>query len=111
MPKLSKSEGVALPAYLKASGQELHLTLKVLPRASRNEIAGPMGDALRIKVTAPPVDSAANEAVIRFLAEQLGCSRSALHLVRGHTSRLKLMAISGLSPSEVIRRLQMAAKT
>lgn len=100
-----------MPAYLKASGQELHLTLKVSPRASRNEIAGPMGDALRIKVTAPPVDSAANEAVIRFLAEQLGCSRSSLHLVRGHTARLKLMAISGLSPSEVIRRLQNTART
>lgn len=106
MTKPARSESETFPSYLKASGQDLYLSLKVLPRASRNEICGPMGDALRVKVTAPPVDSAANEAVIRFLAEQLGCPRNALRIARGHTARQKQIVITGLSASEVIRCLK-----
>ena len=51
------------------------MSVKLQPRASKNEIGGPLGDELKIKVTAPPVDAAANEALVKFLAEKLDCPR------------------------------------
>jgi uncharacterized protein (TIGR00251 family) len=93
------------PAYLHEKGGRILLSLKVQPRASRNEICEALGNELKIKVTAPPVDSAANGAVIEFLAEILGCPRSAIHLVRGLTSRHKTIALSGLTISQVADRL------
>lgn len=64
-----------------------------------------MGDVLRVKVTAPPVDSAANEALIRLLAEKLDCTRSCVELVRGKTSRHKLVRVRGLTAEAVLSRL------
>ena len=81
------------------------LSLKVQPRASRNEIGAALGDELRVKVTAPPVDDAANEAVVRFLAEALDCPRSHVELVRGQTSRHKLVRLHGLSAEVVLAKL------
>jgi hypothetical protein len=60
---------------------------------------------LRIKVTAPPVDAAANEALLRLLADYLDCPRSAVQLVRGHTSRHKTVLISGLKLPDIQQRL------
>lgn len=96
---------MSLPACLKASGDAVVLTVKLQPRASRNQIGGLLGDALKVKVTAPPVDSAANEALLHLLAETLDCPRSAVKLVRGHTSRLKVLVIHGLDSAEVWKRL------
>ena len=62
--------------FLKAQPEGTLLSLKVIPRASKNEIGEPLGAELKIKVTAPPVDSAANRAVIEFLAETLHTSKS-----------------------------------
>jgi len=64
-----------------------------------------MGEELRVKVTAPPVDSAANEALIRFLAERLGCGRNKVELVRGQTSRHKVVRVHGMTAEEVARRI------
>ena len=79
--------------------------MKLQPRASVNEIAGPAGDELRIKVTAPPVDAAANEALVRLLADVLGCSRGRVELIRGQTSRHKLVRLHGFTAEEAARRL------
>jgi hypothetical protein len=83
--------------YLRADAEGVVLSVKVQPRASVNQVGEAMGNELRIKVTAPPVDSAANEALIRFLAETLGCGRGRIELLRGHTSRHKILRIRGLS--------------
>jgi len=82
------------------------LFLKVQPRASKNEIGEVVGQELKLKVTAPPVDSAANRAVIEFLAEKLGVSKSSLALVRGETSRHKTILIRNLAPAEIARLLE-----
>lgn len=66
---------------------------------------GPLGDELRIKVTAPPVDAAANEALLRFLAEILDCPRNRIQLVRGQTSRHKTLALHGMTVAEVVAKL------
>jgi uncharacterized protein (TIGR00251 family) len=81
------------------------LSIKLQPRASANEVGTPLGDELRIKVTAPPVDSAANEALVRLLADTLNCPRSKVELVRGQTSRHKVVKLHGLSTESVLAKL------
>lgn len=70
-----------------------------MPRASRSEIAGEHDGRLRIRVTAPPVDGAANEEVIRVLARALGVTRNAVEISSGQTSRLKRVKVSGVTAS------------
>src|SRR5262249_5641695 len=94
-----------LPTYLRAQPEGVLLSIKLQPRASANEIGEPLGDELRIKVTAPPVDSAANEALIELLAETLGCPRSHVELVRGQTSRHKAVKIRAMTAEEVLNKL------
>jgi uncharacterized protein (TIGR00251 family) len=77
----------------------------VQPRASRNEIAGLHGAELRVRLTAPPVDGAANEALIQFLAGALGLSRSDVNLLTGAGSRSKIVSARGITPAEAAHRL------
>jgi uncharacterized protein (TIGR00251 family) len=87
--------------FLKAHPEGTLLSVKVIPRASRNEIAGILGKELKIKVTAPPVDSAANRAVIDFLAETLNLSKSAIVLIHGDTARHKTLLLKGITPEQL----------
>jgi uncharacterized protein (TIGR00251 family) len=97
-----------LPGYLKAQADGVLLSVKVQPRASRNEIGGALGNELRIKVTAPPVDAAANEALVRLLAEKLGCPRNCVELIRGPTSRHKVIKLHGFAVADVLEKLRHA---
>jgi len=63
------------------------------------------GDAIKLRLTAPPVDGAANEALVRFLAARLEVPRSAVELVSGRSGRTKLVAVTGVSPEEAAQRL------
>ena len=81
------------------------LAIKLQPRASANEIGKPLGDELKIKVTAPPVDAAANESLVRLLSDELDIPRNRIDLVRGHTSRHKTIRISGVTSTEILRKL------
>ncbi len=95
----------ALPAFLQSRADGVYLSLKVQPRASKNEIGEVAGNELKVKVTAPPVDSAANEAVLRLLAETLDCPRNAVQLIRGATARHKQVRVVGMVGEEVAKRL------
>lgn len=88
-------------SFLKETAGGTLLAVKLQPRASKNEIGEPLGDELKIKVTAPPVDAAANQALVELLAEKLGCSRGKVELIRGHTSRHKTVLLHGFKPDEV----------
>ena len=81
------------------------LAVKLQPGASRNAITGKSGDEWKLAVTAPAVDGRANEACILLLSEVLGVSRSAIKILRGQTSRKKLLEIEGLAADEIERRL------
>jgi uncharacterized protein (TIGR00251 family) len=81
------------------------LKLWVQPRAPRSEVLGLHGDAIKIKLAAPPVDGAANEELVRFLAEKLTLPRSAITLVRGAGSRRKTVEILGLDAGTAEARL------
>jgi hypothetical protein len=98
---------VSFPNFLRAQPDGALLAVKLQPRASANEIVphGGAGDELRIRVSAPPVDAAANEALIRLLAKRLGCARSRVELVRGHKSRHKIIKLHGFSPEQALRQL------
>jgi len=93
------------PGFLRLQGHEVILALRVQPRASRSELADALGTEIKMRVAAPPVDDAANEEVLRFLARRLGCPRHQLRLLRGRTSRHKQVAIAGLSIDHVHTRL------
>jgi uncharacterized protein len=96
---------MTLPPFLRTQADGVLLSVKLQPRASANEIGEALGNELRIKVTAPPVDAAANEALIRVLAQQLNCPRNRVDLVRGHTSRHKTVKLYGLSAEDVATKL------
>jgi uncharacterized protein (TIGR00251 family) len=94
-----------LPAFLTLQPDGVTLAVKVQPRASSEEIGEPLGNELRVKVTAPPVDAAANEALVRLLARRLNCPRGAVQLVRGHTSRHKIVKVRGISAEQAMAKL------
>jgi uncharacterized protein (TIGR00251 family) len=96
---------MATPNFLRAQPDGVLLSVKLQPRASANEIGGPLGAELRIKVTAPPVDAAANEALVALLARQLDCARGRVELVRGYKSRHKVVKLHGFAPAEVFQKL------
>lgn len=81
------------------------LKVRVQPRASRNEIAGWRGDALGVRVTAPPVAGQANAAVTAVVAQALGVRVTAVTLVRGQRGRDKVLRVAGVSPTQVRARL------
>jgi uncharacterized protein (TIGR00251 family) len=87
------------------TSSDFHLTVRVQPRARRNEIAGWREGVLQVKVTAPPVEGAANEAVLKLIAKELGLRPSNLTLVRGLQSRDKMIRVEGLTEQEVRSRL------
>jgi len=81
------------------------LTVKVVPKSSRNSIAGWVGDALKVCVTAAPERGKANAAVEAVLAKALGVARERVRTVAGLTSPRKVLEIDGVAPSELYRRL------
>jgi len=96
---------MVIPGFLREQAGGTLLSVKLQPRASANEIAGPLGAELRIKVTAPPVDAAANEALVALLAGWLDCARGRVELIRGHKSRHKVVKLHGFEPEEALRIL------
>ena len=92
-------------ACLREQTDGVLLSIKLQPRASSNQIGEPLGNELRVKVTAPPVDAAANAALLRLLADTLGCARNRVELLHGHASRHKTVKLHGFSVSEVSTKL------
>jgi len=82
----------------------VRFTVRVQPRASRSEVAGVHGEALKVRLTAPPVDGAANAALIELLADLLAVSRTAVRIVAGEHARGKVVEVVGVD-AESVRRL------
>jgi uncharacterized protein (TIGR00251 family) len=89
----------------KASG--ITFAVKVQPRAKKNAIVGELGDALKLALTAPPIDGKANTACIEFFANLLKVPRSSITIASGQTSRNKVIRVSGISAEEIRRRLEV----
>ncbi|MFT3830197.1 MAG: DUF167 domain-containing protein [Opitutaceae bacterium] len=96
---------MAAPKTPPPSAAGCRLEVKVIPGASRDEVVGTMGNAVKIKLRAPPVEGRANEALIAFLAAVLDLPRRAVSVERGDTSRQKLLRIDGLELAAVRTKL------
>ena len=94
------------PEFLREQPDGVLLSVKVQPRAPKNEIGVARGNELKIRVTAPPVDAAANEALVRLLAEKLDCPRNRIEIVRGHKSRHKILKLHGFGAGDIIRKIR-----
>ena len=90
--------------WLRQGAQQTTLTLHIQPGAKKTEVAGVHGDALKIRLAAPPVDGKANAALIAFVADRLGLAKSAVSLKSGQTSRRKVLEVVG-APADAVERL------
>ncbi len=95
----------ALPLTVDADGRII-ISVRVIPRAPATRIDGLRNGALLVKLTAPPVDSAANDALVEFFATLLRCPRRQIQLVAGEKSRDKRLAVAGLALQGVASRLR-----
>ena len=86
---------------ISEDGNGVRLRVYVQPRGAKNEILGMQGDALKIRVTSPPVEGAANHELTRFLAGLLDVPRSRIEILTGHKSRYKTIRISDASPEQI----------
>ena len=84
------------------------VNVQVMPRASRAGVAGLLGDAVRIRLTAPPLENRANEALVRFLSATLDVPRPSVAIVAGTRGRKKIVRVAGISRGELFRRLGLA---
>jgi uncharacterized protein len=85
----------------------IRFAVRVQPRARRNAVVGELGGALKIALTAPPVEGRANEACVDFLAEVLDLSRASISMISGQSSRNKVIRITGLSAERLRERLDL----
>ena len=92
---------------IQESGAGVSFAIKVHPRAKKNAITGVVGDALKVALTAPPIDGRANEACIEFLAKLLKVPRSSVTIASGLTSRNKVIRVAKISPEELRNRLTL----
>ena len=90
------------------SAKGVTFAVKVHPRARKNEIAGTVGDALKLALTAPPAEGKANQSVIEFFAELFEIPRSSVSIASGETSRNKVIRISGISVQRVREKIAVA---
>jgi hypothetical protein len=92
-------------SFLRESNEGLFLTVRVTPRSDRDEITGIYGDALKIRLNAPPVDGKANDRLVRFLSEHLKIPSAQVQILRGFASREKQLLVTGLNREELLTRL------
>ena len=94
-----------MQGIVRQSKDGVRVAVHVVPRSARNMIVGIHGGALRIRLNAPPVGGAANDALIAIVAKALGVPRRQVEIISGHTSRIKVVSVSGLTRDVVERKL------
>jgi len=94
-----------MPAWLEVQSGGVLIRLFVQPRASKNEIVGALGEELKIRLTSPPVEGAANRLCCEFVAKRLGVAKGSVDLVAGETSRHKRLLVHGVDAEMVLRQL------
>lgn len=95
-----------IPPYLKPAPEGVRLHVHAQPNASKNQVVGLHGDALKIKIQAVPEDGKANAELLAFLAKALGIAKSRLELISGHTSRAKTVLIRDMGAEAVAKALK-----
>jgi uncharacterized protein (TIGR00251 family) len=88
--------------------ETVSIAVRVQPNAARSEVVGFTDDVLALRVAAPPVQGKANRALVELLSRSLGVSRGRIDIVKGHTSRNKVVTVAGLSRADIMERLSPA---
>jgi len=91
---------------IREAAEAVTFQVKVHPRAKKNEITGELGDALKVSLTAPPIEGRANEACIEFFAKLLRVPRSSVTIGSGQTSRNKVIRVTGVTSQYIRDRLR-----
>ena len=99
------SPSIEIPPWIRVSAQGAEVELLVQPRASRTRVVGIHDQRLKLQLAAPPVDGAANEALVAFVADALDVPQRQVSLVRGETNRRKTLLIQSVPPEQIIRTL------
>lgn len=94
-----------MDSLFRETGEGVTFGVKVIPRAKRDEIVGVENGVVKIRLNAPPVEGKANEALVRFLAERLGVARGNVEIVRGETTRNKVVRLRGIGIDKLKERL------
>src|SRR5690606_19883644 len=94
------------PSRMSDAERKAKVAVKVVPRASRDEVVGWLGDRLKIKIAAPPQDGRANDALEAFLAERLGVPRRSVRVAAGHGSTSKIVEIDGVGEADLASKLE-----
>jgi len=92
-------------------GESCTIKVRVQPKSSRNQVDGFQDGALRVRVTAAPTEGQANAAVIAILAKTLGVSKSRLEIIRGYSSRDKVVSVDTLTEQEVRRKIEVGVNS
>ncbi len=98
----------AVMEWIQQTADGVVLSVRAVPRASKNAIQGVHDGALKIRLTTPPVDGKANQALIKYLSKALKISKSQIELMQGETSRHKILKITGITMDEIIRKTEEA---
>ena len=93
-----------MPIFKESNGA-VTFAVKVVPRASKNQVAGVEGDAIKIRLNAPPVEGKANDALIEFLADALDLRRAQIEIISGNTSRHKVVRVRGATGKQIEEKL------
>jgi uncharacterized protein len=99
-----------MPLVVNESGGAITFDVQVVPRASRDRLGPVHGDRLKVQLTAPPVDGAANEALIALVAKSLGRARSDVTIVRGATGRKKTIRVAGSTRDALLHRIDPSSE-
>ena len=97
-----------LPVQLREGA--VRFAVRVQPRASRSEVSGTHGEALKVRLSAPPVEGAANDALVELLADALDVPRRAVRIISGATARTKVVEVDGVTPA-LVERLAMGTNS
>ena len=97
---------IAVPLKVNEADGAITFDVQVVPRASRDRLGPVHGDRLKVQLTAPPVDGAANEALVELLAKSLGRRRGDVAIVRGHTGRKKTIRVAGSTRDALLCRIE-----
>ncbi len=102
---VKKPERRTPPDALNVEETQAKIAVQIHPGAAKNEITGVQNDVIRIKIAAPPVKGKANKELIDYLSRLLDISKDRLNIIKGHTSKNKLISIDGLSRGEILEKL------
>lgn len=93
---------------VKENADGVTFAVRVLPRSSRNEIVGEAEGVLKIKLTAPPVEGAANKALIEFLSGKLKVAKSRISIITGQSGRSKVVAVAGITQADFLNSIGLS---